>query len=123
MFKRHIDLKFFTNICMILLLLSILDGCSSSLITIATAPPQHYTKLGPVKGSATGSLCFLDTDFYFIPLGLNDRVERAYKNALKSAPNATGLINVTYQENWYWWVIGTAREVTIYGEAIKEDGK
>lgn len=53
-------------------------------------------------------------------MGLNSRSDRAYKNAIESVPGATGLINVTYQEDWLWWIIGTSRDVTIKGDAIKE---
>ena len=60
------------------------------------------------------------TAYYFIPLGLNDRTQRAYADAISSVPGATGLINVTYSEDWYWWLIGTNRSVTITGDAIRE---
>ena len=53
-------------------------------------------------------------------MGLNSRSERAYDEAVQSVPNATGLINVTYKENWFWWVIGTNRTVTVTGDAIRE---
>ena len=56
----------------------------------------------------------------FIPMGLNSRTERAYENALASVPGSTGLMNITYQEDWFWWVLGTGRTVTITGDAIKE---
>ena len=97
-----------------------LTGCSSHLVTISPTPPAHYENLGPVSGTATGSLGILSTAYYFVPMGINSRVERAYQDALSKAPGATGLINVTYQEDWYWWLIGTARKVTLTGDAIKE---
>jgi hypothetical protein len=59
------------------------------------------------------------TDTNFIPLGLNYRVQRAYDRALASVPGATSLVDVTMQENWYWFVLATARCVTITGEAVK----
>ena len=95
-------------------------GCSSGFQTIVPAPPVNYEKLGPAKGSATGSLVFLQTAYNFIPIMFNSRVERAYNEAIASVPGATGLIDVTYQETWFWWVLGTARTVTITGEAIRE---
>lgn len=104
---------------MFLIVISIL-GCASDFTTIAPMPPQKYEKLGHVTGKATGSLGILGTAYYFIPMGLNSRVESAYDKALQSAPGATALIDVTFQETWIWWVIGTARTVTISGEAIKE---
>ena len=62
----------------------------------------------------------LATGYSFVPLGLNSRTEKAYDNAVKSVPGATGLINVTYQEDWLWWLLATARNVTVKGDAIRE---
>jgi len=75
--------------------------------------------LGKATGSACGSHGILLSGYYFIPMGLNSRDERAYKNAVDSVPGATGLVNVTIQEDWYWWLIGTAHCVKVTGEAIK----
>lgn len=100
--------------------LFILTGCSSHNVTIAPQQPEKYEVLGKAEGSASGSLGALGTAYYFIPMGLNSRTERAYENALKSVPGSTGLINVTYQEDWLWWLIGTSRDVTIRGDAIRE---
>jgi hypothetical protein len=52
-------------------------------------------------------------------MGLNSRVENAYVDAISKVPGATSLINVTIKEDWYWWLIGTARCVTLTGEAVK----
>ncbi len=98
----------------------IVGGCASGLTTIAPQPPAEYEKLGPATGKATGSIGVLSTIFNFIPMGLNTRMYRAYDNAVDSVPGATGLIDVTLDESWFWWVIGTARTVTISGEAIRE---
>jgi len=46
-------------------------------------------------------------------------MENAYEDALAKAPGATGLKNVTIEEDWYWIVVGTMRYVTITGEAVK----
>ena len=115
MFRRGASL-----ITAFLLATLFITGCSSSLTAVSPTPPAKYEKLGPVSGSATGSIGILATAYNFIPMGLNTRVERAYQDALSKAPGATSLMDVTYQETWYWWVIGTARKVTITGEAIKE---
>lgn len=95
-------------------------GCASGFTTIAPKPPEKYEKLGHASGKATGSLGILATAYYFIPMALNSRIDKAYDNALKSVPGATALIDVTFDESWFWWVIGTGRTVTISGEAIKE---
>jgi len=100
--------------------LILFSGCSSHDTIIAPEAPQKYELLGKAKGEASGSLGVISTAYNFIPMGLNDRVKRAYTNAVESVDGATGLINVTYQEDWYWWVIGTARTVIIKGDAIKE---
>ena len=98
----------------------ILSGCSSKEVTIENKQPVKYEVLGKATGTGSGSLAALGTAYYFIPLGLNDRQERAYADAIRSVPGATGLINVTYSEDWFWWVIGTNRTVTITGDAIRE---
>ncbi len=97
----------------------LLGGCSSGFTNVAPTPPAQYSNLGAATGSACGSLGIVSTAYYVIPMGLNSRVERAYSNAVASVPGATSLINVTMQENWYWWLLGTSRCVTITGEAIK----
>lgn len=97
-----------------------LAGCASGYTNIAPKPPAKYEKLGPAKGTASGSLGILATAYYVIPMGLNSRVQRAYDAALHSVPGATGLIDVTLKEDWFWWLIGTGRTVTISGQAIKE---
>ena len=98
---------------------ALLGGCASGFVNVAPTAPAQYAHLGPATGSACGSLGVLSTPYYVVPMGLNSRVERAYANAVASVPGATALLNVTVQENWYWWLIGTSRCVTITGEAIK----
>jgi hypothetical protein len=95
-------------------------GCTTGLTTIAPQPPAQYERLGSATGKATGSIGVLGTATNFIPMGLNSRVYRAYDRAVTSVPGATGLIDVTLEESWFWWVIGSARTVTISGEAIRE---
>jgi len=102
-------------------ILLILIGCASDFKNVAPLPPEKYEKLGQVTGTACGSLVSpaAATAYYFIPIKLNSRVERAYEQALQGAPGATGLIDVTIDEQWFWWILGTARCVTITGEAIR----
>ena len=100
--------------------LSLSVSCSSNTQTLYTTPPDKYEKLGKVTGTATGSHGILSTGYYVIPMGLNSRTQRAYIDALMKAPGATSLTDITYKEDWYWWLIGTARKVTISGEAIRE---
>ena len=114
-------MKYKTSLTMgVVFAIILLTGCSSHNVTIAPKVPENYKILGKAEGTASGSLGILATAYNFIPLGLNSRIDRAYDNAVKSVPGATGLINVTYKENWFWWIIGTARNVTVSGDAIKE---
>jgi hypothetical protein len=112
--------KNFKNILFAFLGLSFLVSCASESQILFATPPAKYKKLGQVSGTAIGSLGAVYTAYYVIPIGLNSRTQRAYLDALTKIPGTTSLINVTYKEDWYWWLIGTARKVTISGEAIKE---
>lgn len=93
-------------------------GCSGGFVSVAPTP-QGNTKLGHVEGSGCGSILLGPTLYNFIPVGLNDRVKTAYYDALSKAPGATGLVDVTLHENWFWWVIGSTHCVYIEGEATK----
>lgn len=106
---------------MMLVLASFLffGGCVSGFQTVAPKAPEKFEKLGPATGSACGTLVGGPTAYNAIPILLNSRVERAYQNALESVPGSNALIDVTMQENWFWWVIGSTRCVTIAGEAIR----
>ena len=99
--------------------LALLAACESTPVKVVAQPAAGSNKMGAAKGTACGSLGVLGTAYYFIPLGLNGRVARAYERALASVPGATTLVDVTMQENWYWWIVGTVRCVTISGEAVK----
>lgn len=97
----------------------LVSGCASDFTKVAPRPPEKFQKLGQASGSACGTLFIDGTAFNFIPVMLNSRVERAYADAVQSVSGATGLVNVTMQENWFWWVLGSTRCVTITGEAIR----
>jgi hypothetical protein len=97
----------------------LLGGCESGFVKVAPQPPEKYERLGPASGTGCGTLFIDGTAYNFIPVLLNERVERAYAKALESVPGATALINVTMSEDWFWWVVGSTKCVTISGEAIK----
>ncbi len=120
MSRQSQKVRFFLTNGSLAALSILISACASGPTLISPQPPAQYESLGPATGEATGSLGILGTAYYFVPMGLNSRVERAYENAVASVPGATGLINVTLEESWYWWLIGTGRRVTITGEAIRE---
>jgi hypothetical protein len=95
-----------------------LVGCQST-VSIAPLPPENYAKLGSTSGSACGFLLLGDWFAAIIPVNLSDRVQTARFRALEKVPGATDLVDVTIQEHWYYWVIGSSRCVTVSGEAIK----
>jgi len=111
--------RLFIKVFLLFFFLSLV-GCASGLTNIAPKPPEKFERLGQATGKSTGFLGVLGTAYYFIPIGLNERVDGAYNKALASVPGATGLVDVSYEESWTWIVIGTLRNVTITGEAIRE---
>ena len=93
-------------------------SCVGAPVNVAPRPPERYEKLGAARGRACGSLGFAQTGYYFIPILLNGRVERAYQRALASVPGATALVDTEVRETGFWYVLATARCTTIPGEAI-----
>ena len=98
----------------------LLSACGSAPIMIGKFPPPTYKKLGTATGESCGTLGLLTPPVNFLPMALNSRVEDAYRQAIQSVPGATGLVNVEYKEEWFWWVLATTRCTTITGDAITE---
>ncbi len=96
-----------------------LGACASGFVKVAPTPPAQFERLGKATGESCGMLGLLATAYNFVPMGINGRVDRAYAAAVASVPGASGLVDVTISENWYWVVIGTMRCTTVTGEAIK----
>lgn len=88
-------------------------GCMSELATVAPAPPDHAVEVGPAHGSGCG-LLFLD----LIPLGVNERVGRAYAEALRTA-HAEAITGTTIEDSWYFVVIGTLLCTDVDGRAVR----
>lgn len=112
-------LRKYSTLCIGGVALLLVAGCASEMVTVAPLPAVNAKPLAKVEGSAAGMLGVAATAYYFLPFGLNSRVQRAYDNALAQAPGASGLVDVTIQEDWFWLGIGTLRKVSIQGEAVK----
>lgn len=97
-----------------LLVVGIVAGCASDGAMLMPKPPANARKLGRVEGRAAGSVLL-----GLIPIKENSRTMRAYNRALAQAPGATALTDVTLQENWYTYGLGTLNVVTVSGEAVK----
>jgi hypothetical protein len=101
------------------LILSIcICGCATT-VALAPLPPEKYEKLGSTSGDSCGILLLGDWALAFIPIDLTERVQAAKASAIAKVPGATDLVNVTIQERWYYWLIGSSRCVTVSGEAIR----
>ena len=96
-----------------------ISGCASSWVAVAPALPDEVERLGPASGEACGDLYLFTTPTQFLARGWNERLERAYAEAVASVPGARALADVTYRERWYWWVLASRRCVTLRGEAIR----
>ena len=102
-----------------LLALLVSAGCSSDWVDLSPLPPQPYERLGPAEGEAC-ALSFLALPWHQIfQLGATDRLERARADAIASVPGATGLVDVSLQERWTYWVLFSRRCAVVQGEAVR----
>ena len=99
--------------------LALLGGCASDPVTMAPRAPEKFERLGKAEGRACGAMLLGPAYLNFIPAKLNSRYERAYAEAVQSVPGSTALVNVTIQEDWFWWLLGNSRCITVTGEAIR----
>jgi hypothetical protein len=104
---------------LLLMVLAVATACSSDWVDLSPLPRTPYEKLGPAEGEAC-ALSFLALPWHqFFQLGATDRLERARADAIASVPGATGLIDVTLQEHWTYWVLFSRRCAVVRGEAVK----
>ncbi len=103
---------------MLLVFLSVLlVGCASTPIKVSTPPPDYAAacqELGMGEGWSGGVLLF-----ELIPIGLNERIDSAYRQALSSFPGGTHLINPVVQDNWYYIYVGIYHVTTVSGKVIR----
>ena len=104
--------------CVVLLLVAA-TGCSSAWVRVAPEPVGTVKRLANVEGTGCGSLFLLFPFTDVFPMGLNSRVQSAYDEALEEAEGATAVVDVSIEESWFWWILGTTRCVTVRGVAVK----
>lgn len=92
---------------------SLLLGCSGRLVNVSPVPPTGYSELGKAGGDACGMILLS-----VIPIGVNDRVERAYARAL-ARDDATSLTDTSITERWYFGLIGTVVCTRVTGLALR----
>ena len=104
----------FYRVYLTCLITCLLTSCTGQPIKIESVTDQSTidkTKGREIKASA-GSLQL----FAFIPIGVNDRQQRAYKALLEEAGN-DAIANVTIQETWKYVVIGHTYRTTLHAKA------
>ena len=86
---------------------------------LSPLPPERYERLGRADAQVCGSLYAILPWHQILPWGLNERVDRAYSQAVASVQGARMLTNVTLSERWYWWGLASSRCTRIQGDAIR----
>jgi len=67
-----------------------------------------------------GSACGVNL-FAVIPIGVNDRAERAYRQALERS-RGTGLTDTKVTDRWYWIYVGMMVCTDISGTGYTQGG-
>ena len=92
----------------------LIAGCSGPLVKVAPAPPAAYETTHQAEGGACGALLF-----GIVPIGVNSRLERAYKQAVHRA-GAIGLTDTAVTDRWYWIYIGELLCTDVRGTGFRE---
>lgn len=95
-----------------------LAACETPFTTIAPEVPADARRLGPAHGEASMWLFAGTPTYNVLPIGWSGRAERAYQDALAGVPGATALGGVTFQEHWFWFIVGTRRKLVLEGEGV-----
>jgi hypothetical protein len=88
-------------------------SCSSVPLHVPTITSTNYEVLGEGEGSATGIMLF-----QFIPIGQNDRFDRAYHYAVESK-GGDALIDPVISEKWFWAYVLNGYTTTVTGKVIR----
>lgn len=103
---------------LVLLVVLFSFGCSSAPLRISTLQDmtlnKDYQILGEGEGEATGIMLF-----NLIPIGQNERFERAYDQAVKSK-GGDRLINPVITEKWFWAYILNGYSTKVTGTVVKD---
>ena len=101
----------------VVLIMCFAFGCAGNPIKIASlqnkVPDKDYQVLGQGTGEAVGIMLF-----GFIPIGQNERFEKAYAQALQSK-GGNGLIDPVISEDWFWGFILNGYVTKISGTVVK----
>jgi hypothetical protein len=100
-----------------------MTACATDYVIVAPDVGAATKRLAPAEGSASSHLALAYPPWLpflcFVPWGWDDRAPTAYGAAVAAVPGATALGEVTIQEDWNWWLLGTSRTLTVRGLAVK----
>ena len=97
-------------------LIGLIIGCASAPMKVLTPPINYATaceELEEGEGSGAGFL-FL----HLIPMGSNERLVKAYEQAVNSK-GGTHLLNPEVKDYWYYVYIGQIKITKVKGKVIK----
>jgi len=97
----------------VLLLASLSVGCVGVPVQMTSVKGDNYEVLGEGEGKATGIMLF-----NFIPIGQNQRFEKAY-NAAVASKGGDYLLNPEISERWFWAYILNGYVTTVKGTVVK----
>jgi len=109
----------FANILISCCLLFFGIGCKSAPLPIRTdfySSKAGYEEMGEGTGSAVSLLWGL------IPIGVNSKLERAYREAITSR-NGDALLEPVIEETWFYTPIGHFFITTVHGKVIRRTYK
>jgi hypothetical protein len=101
---------------------AVLPACETDFVTIAPEVSTQSEVIGHVQGNSYRHLLLGTPSYNLIPIGWSGCTTRACEEALAAAPEGEGvaLRNVTVREDWFWWVLGSAREFNIEGDVVRK---
>jgi hypothetical protein len=98
----------------------LLGGCETDFAMVAPEVRASAQRLGPAHGESYRHILFVTPTYNICPIGWGGCVDRAYAEALGTVPGATALADVTVEEDWFWWGLGSARNLNIDGTAVRK---
>jgi hypothetical protein len=112
------DLKMLQRIILLILVGCFAFGCTSVPLKMSSlqnkVPDKDYQVLGEGEGEAVGIMLF-----GLIPIGQNDRFERAYDLAIQSK-GGNRIIDPVISETWFWGFILNGYATKISGTVVKD---
>jgi hypothetical protein len=106
-------MKFLKGGVIVSLLAALLVGCAGVPVEMTSVKGSDYEVLGEGEGSATGIMLF-----NFIPIGQNQRFQKAY-NAAVASKGGDYLLNPEISERWFWAYILNGYTTTVRGTVVK----